>query len=968
MENQALDKKNSSHLGEEGFLKRNVFLFVAFAAAALIMILVYFVFHLFPFGNKTILRMDLYHQYGPLFAELYERIIGGRNLIYSWNTGLGGSFLGNFLNYLSSPFSFIILLFGHKNMPEAIATIILLKASFSSLTFAYYLKRSQGKNNLSIAAFGVLYAFSGFFIAYYWNVMWLDAMVFFPLVMLGIEQIIHKRKAGLFILSLTYVMLTSYYMAFMTSIFSVLYFLLTYFSHYSLNGLFGDSLQGPDEPKLGFFKKIFKSRFLTTGFTFAIGALLSALLAAVALIPVYYVLQACSATDNPFPKDFKFYFNTFDFLANHLASVEPTIRSSGNDVLPNVYCGVATLILVPLFLYSKTISIKEKVAHVALLAFLFFSFNINYSNFVWHAFHFPNDLPYRFSFMYSFILLVMAYKTFLRIKEFEAKQFLSTGIGLVMAVVLIQKIGSKNVSDTTVIISIAFAVLYTLLFAMQNRQRFAAKAFSLLILISFAAEALVANTDNYSMTQSKSNYTADLPDFQAVKNRIDELEGDDFYRMELTSLRTRMDPSWYDYRGVSTFSSMAYEKVSNLQSRLGMAGNYINSHTYNPQTPLYNSMHALKYIVNNSDSIEMNQVYYSTMFTKGKFTAYKNLYHLPPAYTVEPEVLDWNHTLSNPFEVQADYFEKATGCESPFTKIEISDAVYNNVHDMYSGFDTGDFYYEKITAGDDADITLYFTPEETQSCYIYVKGSNIGRVTLHSPDRSFTHNDDRDSIIDFGVCKAGDEISIELPVEKGDTGNFSVYVYGFDTARFAEGFERLEEGRLEITEFRDTKIVGTFTGQTGGLLYTSIPYDKGWSVSLNGEKLKDEDIVAVGDAYLAVKVNKAGANTLELRYEAVGLRLGAYISGYTLIAVLLFFIIRKIFKFLDRKSDPLPLTDYGDEDLPPITGHRYSDGSFSEQIVEEEIDKLPTPGQDVWPRDFNDGDGASDITDHESIE
>ncbi len=938
-----LTKKN-------GILRENKFVYLAFFVAAFVMLCVYYAFHLIPFGDKTILRMDLYHQYGPLFAELYERLVGGRNLIYSWNSGLGASFLGNFLNYLSSPFSLLVLVFGHQNVPEAIAAIILLKAAFSAASFAYYLKKSQGVNDASLAAFGVLYAFSGFFIAYYWNVMWLDSMVFFPLVMLGIENIIHKRKPFLFIFSLAYVMLTSYYMAFMTSLFAIFYYLLTYFSHYGFSSLYCENEVECENP--GFFKRLVRSRFLRSGISFAISALTAALLAAVALIPVYYVLQACSATDNPFPKDYKSYFSIFDFLANHLAAIEPTIRSSGSDVLPNVYSGMAALLLVPLFLYSKTITIKEKIAHVAILGLLFFSFNINYANFVWHAFHFPNDLPYRFSFMYSFILLVMAYKTFVRLKEFEAKQILSVGIALVMAVVVIQKIGSKNVDEVTVITSIAFAVLYTMLFTMHNRQRFAATAFAFLILFSFSAESLIASTDNYSMNQSKQNYAADLPDFQTIKKKLDEIEDGTFYRMELTSLRTRMDPCWYDYNGVSTFSSMAYEKVSNLQSRLGMAGNYINSHTYNPQTPVYNAMHSLKYIVNNSDSIKMNEIFYNSLFTKGKFTAHKNLYYLPLAYMVNPSVLDWEHEQSNPFEVQSDYFEKVTGLETPFTRIDLIDASYHNVEEMYSGFDTGDFYYNKIDKGSDGGITFNFMPEETQSCYVYVKGSNIGQVSISSSDRNFTYNDDRDSIIDLGICTGGEEVTLDLPIEKGDSGSFSVYVYGFDTAKFAEGFEKLEKGKINITQSRDTYIAGTLMATGGDILYTSIPYDKGWSVVLNGEKLPDSELVTIGGAYLGVKIKQDGPNTVEFKYEPVGLKLGAYISGYTLLALILFLFVLFLFKKIDPKQKvQVPLSDFiaasvdEAEPSPPI--------GFSNQIDESALsdknDELY-----VWPRSFED--------------
>ena len=85
--------------------------------------------------------MDLYHQYGPLFTELYDRITSGESLLYSWNSGTGSSFIGNFFNYLSSPISVIILFFEHKGTFEAVAAMIAIKSILSSMSMAYYLKK-----------------------------------------------------------------------------------------------------------------------------------------------------------------------------------------------------------------------------------------------------------------------------------------------------------------------------------------------------------------------------------------------------------------------------------------------------------------------------------------------------------------------------------------------------------------------------------------------------------------------------------------------------------------------------------------------------------------------------------------------------------------------------------------------------------------------------------------------------------
>ncbi len=101
------------------FLKNNKYILISALIAFAVMQLVYFCFSLIPYGDMTILRMDLYHQYGPLFAELYDRIVEHKSLLYSWTTGGGSSFLGNYLNYLSSPLSFLIFLFNKEDIAFA---------------------------------------------------------------------------------------------------------------------------------------------------------------------------------------------------------------------------------------------------------------------------------------------------------------------------------------------------------------------------------------------------------------------------------------------------------------------------------------------------------------------------------------------------------------------------------------------------------------------------------------------------------------------------------------------------------------------------------------------------------------------------------------------------------------------------------------------------------------------------------
>lgn len=936
-----LNNKKRSRLSR--FFAGNSYCWAACLCTVGIMMLVYYCYDLFPFGDTTILRMDLYHQYGPLFAELYDRVTGLKSLIYSWQTGLGSPFLGNYFNYLSSPSAIIMLLLGHENMPEAIAGMIIAKAALAAAAFTYYLKKAHGRHDFITAAFGVLYAMCGYFVAYYWNVMWIDAMVYFPLVILGIEYIVKQRNARVYIPFLALTLLSNYYMGYMTCIFSVLYFLMYYIGNYDFTALDANTPFTVDEngkKQISGKDKLKHSIFLKSGFAFAFASVAAACLAAFALIPTFIILKSCSATSGTMPQDFKSYYDIFDFLANHLASVVPTIRSSGDDVLPNVYCGIATVMLVPLYLFTKSIPLKEKVANVGMLGVLYMSFNINVLNYIWHGFHFPNDLPYRFSFMYSFILLTMAYKAFIRLKEFTGRQILGTGVAVLGAIILIQKIGSKNVEDITVIISVIFVVTYCLVFFLMKEEKYQRSAVAVLLLCCVIGEIACANTDRYSMSQTKTNFVGDYAEFRELKDKLDEYDGSDDYRMELTYNRARMDPAWFGYNGISTFSSMAYEKLSNVQSDLGLNGNYINSYTYNLQTPVYNMMHSLKYVVNNSADVTVESDYFNELMASGKFTAYENKYWLPIGMAVSSDIKEWYTDYNNPFTVQSDWFEYATGVSGVFSMMTIDDIQYYNMDEITSGLDTGDIYFTKTGSGK-GELTFVLTVPETRHCYLYVNSSAFDSISISKGATSVTQDTDEPYIYDLGVLTPDETVSVLVTVEDSEYGYIDFYPYYVNDEALNEGYEILSRGKLNVTSFTDTRIIGTVEADKDCVFYSSIPYDKGWTVKIDGKEIDSSDYISLAEAYLAFNL-PAGKHTVELSFRQRGLAEGAAISALTLVILIAFSIYtsrrRKKLAMLPAPEQAEPVAEITEESAEqPLELGEPADEAAEEPAAEAEI-------------------------------
>lgn len=883
--------------------KENKYIIISFLTAAVTMFIIYMCNLMVPLGDKTILRMDLYHQYGPLFAELYERVMNGDSLIYSWTSGLGSCFLGNYFNYLSSPIGAIVMFFGHKNLSEAIATMILIKAALSSASFTYYVKKSLKNQSYATCAFGILYAFCGYMLAYYWNVMWLDAMFLLPIVLYGIERIINHGKMRTYVTALALSMFSNYYISFMLCIFSVIYFFYYFITNYSSESVVNRSFS---KEKHRFFPRLSNNRFFRSAFIFGIGSLAAAGIMAFVLIPVFKILTSSSATSGQFPDEVKSYFTYFDFFANHLAALTTTIRSSGEDVLPNVYCGILTIILAPLFFFSKSITKKEKLTTLGLLIVLYFSFNLNTLNYIWHAFHFPNDLPYRQSFIYSFILVIMAYKVFIRLEEFSTKLIGGVGVGLFAFIILVDELTSKNVDNGTIILSFILIVLFVVILSLFKNQKYTQVSVAVLLLICCCSEAVMCDTKAMHISVDKTPYVSDYDSFQGIKDNLDNIEDGDFYRMELSSLRTRMDPSWYYYNGASVFSSMANEKLSNMQLYLGMMGNKINSYTYNPQTPVYNMMFSMKYIVNNSaPDVHINSPYYTEASRHEKYVAYRNNYYLPIAYCTDLSLTewatkeyykDWELSGENPFEFQGDYFDLATGgVGTPFVEVPIEDISYSNVEPFFDKTSFSQFY-DKRTDDVDGSVTYHVTAQEDGNLYVFfdVTGFISKSATINSPNGTITQSTSNNCLFDLGYFTKGQTVTVNVPLE-ANTGTVKFAAYTVNREIFEKGYNLLSKYQVMIEEFEDTRIKGRFTAPKDCLVYTSIPYDKGWLVYIDGEKVNDENIVALGDALLAVKVSE-GTHKIEFRYEVPGLVGGIIISLSTIGLISIYAIFSLILK------------------------------------------------------------------------
>lgn len=870
------------------YKNRYVFLTTVLATACIAVI--YVIFSVFPFGSITVMRMDLYHQYGPLFAELYDRIVEHKSLLYSWITGGGSSFLGNYLNYLSSPLSFLIFLFDKEDISYAITFIVALKCILSATSFSYYLKKSFNKDNYFLSAFGILYAFSAYFLAYYWNVMWLDAMIMLPLIALGIEKIFKTGDIKLYTVSLVILFFANYYMGYMCCIFAVLYFFVCFINTYSNDGKLNENAVYKKKYST---KALMNNVFINRGVKFAFASIIAALICAITLVPVFMILKNSSATSGTFPQTFKSYFDLLDLITSHFALLETTIRSSGDNVLPNIYTGILTFILLPLFLVNNKIKLKEKATYVVLIIFFVFCFNNNCAEYIWHAFHFPNDLPYRYSYMYSFIIAVMGYKTILNFKGIKVKDIAYTGLAIISFVIVCQKFLTNKMTNSTIYATIIFVALWCgFLFLLKNKNA-QKKTVSFVLVTFILCETIISSIVGLPLNQDNKNYKENYKTYTNAINYIDNKDSG-FYRTELCYLNTRMDPAYYGYNGISVFSSMAYESYSQLQSSLGMQSNKVNSYTYNTQTPVYNMMFNIKYLIQTDVSLAPSSNLYKKIYTTSdkKSNVYESKYNLPIAYCVNSKIDDWVTDEGNPFEIQSDFVKLATGYSNVFKPVEYNSTDF----DAVSGDDVtenGTYWLEKSDSSSNYGTeTVSLSPTIDGNLYLYVKSSDLKTITVNSEKVSdITQSMEDAYILDLGYHNKGDEVLVSLDASKmeSESTSFDFYCYTADDTVVKNMYNSLAGNSLNVESYSDTTIKGTVKAKENCYLYSSIPYDDGWSVYVDGKKAETFEI---GGTLLAIELTP-GQHKIEYKYFPVGFLYGIIISAVTVFGLCVFYIYNK---------------------------------------------------------------------------
>lgn len=798
-------------------------LLAAFFVPVLVLVVIFAQRGIFPFGEECFLRTDMYHQYAPFFSEFQYKLTHGGSLLYSWDIGMGVNFSALYAYYLASPMNWLVALCPRQFLIEFMTVLIVIKTGLSGLFFTWYLRKHTGTREFGSCFFGIFYALSGYMAAYSWNIMWLDCILLFPVILFGLERLVKEKKGMVYCIALGLSILSNYYISIMICIFMVIYAAVLVILY---------------PPKKG-------KEFAATAGRFTLYSLLAGGLAAVVLLPEIYALQATASGNFDFPKTVSSYFSIFDMIARHMGNVQTEI---GLDHWPNIYCGVAVLMLLLLYLGNKNIKIKEKAVYFSLLLFFYASFSVNVLNFIWHGFHYPNSLPCRQSFIYIALVLVMCYKAYLELKNTPWKHIVMAFWGAAAFVILAEKLvdNEEQFHFAVFYAAILFLALYTGCIYLYHSRKWCRDGVLLAVLGLVFCESAVNMAVTSIPTTSRTAYVKDNEDTMLL---ADSIRSSVFYRIEKGESRTKNDGAWMNFPSASLFSSVASAAMSDFFKSVGCESS-TNAYSVKGSTPFIDALFATRYGIypdqQPADSLK------EQIGRQGSMWLYENKHTLPVGF-VMPQDMETNWVLDsgNPANVQND-LSSVLGVSNLLVPAE--------------GVSEG----KKFT----------FTADASGDYYVYVTNKKVEEVSAEIGERSLSFdNVDRGYFLELGYLPKGQEVILQSKTDGNPA--MQAEIWRFDPEAMEEIYQCLSQSPLELSSWTDTGLAGSINTPEGGTMFTSIPYDKGWKIWVDGTAVSGRPVF---DAFLGVDL-EPGEHKIRLSYEPQGLKTGAVITGVSAAAV-----------------------------------------------------------------------------------
>lgn len=277
-------------------------------------------------GNGVFYYYGDYNAQQIPFNMACHRAVRSGDIFWNDYTDLGVNFIGSYSFYvIGSPFFWLMLPFPTSFVPYLLGPLLILKFVCAAVFAAVFIRRFV-KNPVFAVVGGMLYAFSGFSLYNIFFNHFHEAIVFFPLLLLGLEKLMCDGRKGVFALFVAVCAAANYFFFIAMAVFLVPYFIFR-----AVSG----------EWRLG-AKKIL---------CVALESIIGVMIASAIFVPsILEVLENSRATSMLSGWDLLLYSNSRLYANIFISIFLPSDMSSYPLYVPNAYTNWASLsAYIPLF-------------------------------------------------------------------------------------------------------------------------------------------------------------------------------------------------------------------------------------------------------------------------------------------------------------------------------------------------------------------------------------------------------------------------------------------------------------------------------------------------------------------------------------------------------------------------------------------------------------------------------------------
>lgn len=844
-----------------------------------------------PFGSRSMLTVDLGQQYIDFYSLFRQTVLHHpEQFFYSFEKGFGGEMIGLWAYYLMSPFNLILLFFDEQSMAYGVTLLTYLKIMSASMTFFYFARHKYLLSPIIASTFSQCYALMSYVIVYMLNIMWLDGLVLLPLIALGLDRLITVGKSKLYVLSLALLFIANYYIGYMVAIFLIFY---TVF-------VISESWQS------------WRQAFNAYG-RFIVQSLLAGLISAILLLPTASSLLTNKATHMKSDFNWDTAHNLVDIASKFfLGSFNFDEMSKGS---PNLYAGLFIFIFAAYFFFAKNIHWREKLTAILVCIPFYLGFHFKLVDRMWHGGQFPIWYHFRFSFITCFFLIVLAIKAYkIRTKKLQLWQSVMM-LGIIAAFTLYYYLiidQYEFLNTTHLFVSLIFALAFVLIWYFE----FIAPTLMPFVILSFVVGELMTNA---SLILNELSYVASSK-FQDYVSILDQSlatlrhSNDTFYRIHSTFQRSKNEAMYTHFDGLNHFGSTIEASSPKLFGYLGLpeGSGFIN---YTNGTLFTDDLFDIRYFLNpsaNTQEYTSNDQYklfqiatdldiqaYPIVNVQPRYVIHENKERLSLGIEVSDKIAESQESFAahQPIQNQEYLLQLIdfNGNGKPyFQSVPIQDGELHQVTISDQG--DGDYYlYERTPQSNQEDhdtddstnayFEVKFHTTSNNPYYFTLPSQYDGekvRMELNDDTYRFYGTYRHRQITNASYQTKANNQSLKIFLKKDDLQANLVKLYEFDEARYHQMIAKKQASNFNITSFKDTHIEGTMTTeQEQGYILFTIPYDKNWTINLDGQTV--QPIPVLNDTLMAIPVTK-GIHHIRLHYFPRFFLVGLGVSIFGLLA------------------------------------------------------------------------------------